>query len=134
MVAITTNYPTKDLSIVKASIGKRKQPSDRMLTVVVGPDEKLYRYQPQQIVKHSRYLRTELVASLMNPRRRDSLILVLPHVSPSDWELMLKLIDPECDQKPNLCDAARLRRSFDRYGFQEGIKLCDEVLKTRSEK
>lgn len=132
MVAITTNYPMKDMSVVKTSTLKRRKLSDRMVTVVVGPEAKIYRYQPQTIVKHSQHLRTELVASLMNPQRRDSMTLLLPRVSPADWELMLKLIDPQCDQKLNLCDAARLRQSFDRYGFMEGIKLCDEVLKTQS--
>ena len=105
-----------------------------MLSVLVGPEEKIYRYQPLDIVKHSQYLRTELVASLMKNRRRDSMILFLRQVSPSDWELMLKVIDPKCDQKQlSLVDAARLRFSFDTYGFKDGIKLCDEVLMAQPE-
>lgn len=126
MVAITTNYP-KD---AQKSTLKRRKPIDHMLTVLVGPQEKIYRYKPQTIVKHSSYLRTVLLASLMNPQR-GSMILVVRHVSPSDWELMMKLVDSKCNQTLNLYDAGRLRKSFDKYGFTEGIKLCDEVLKAR---
>lgn len=113
------------MNVVKASALKRRKRIDHMLTVLVGPEENIYRYRPLDIVN-------SVVASLVKNRQRDSMILFLRQVSPSDWELMLKVIDPKCDQKQlSLADAARLKLSFDTYGFKDGVKLCDEVLKAQ---
>ena len=127
MVAITTNYPKQAQT---STLKRKRKPFDHMLTVLVGPQEKVYRYKPQSIVKHSNYLRKVLMASLMNTRR-NPLTLVFRHISPSDWELMMKIIDPKCNQKLYVADACRLRQSFKKYGFKEGMKHCDKVLKAR---
>lgn len=143
MFAAADLYPNK---VFRASpVVKWKKPNDHTLTVVVGPQKTIYWYQPRKILRHSKYLRTELLASLMKSRQQqrdggesdsssssdNNLTLSLPHIAPKDWELMLMYMDPTKRRQRkqlNLYDAARLRQSFAKCGFQEGTKLCDEVL------
>ena len=107
--------------------------SEPMLTIIIGPQElrkypqelRKYFYQPQKMIKHSRYIRTKLLASLMQGRRHPYTLYV-PDVSPTDWDLMMKYV--ECPQGLNLEDASRLRSWYYRYGFEDGVKLCDQTI------
>ena len=100
--------------------------SEPILTIIIGPhEERIYFYQPQKMVNHSRYIRTKLMASLMK-ELRDPYTLCVPDVSPADWDLMMKYV--ECSEGLNLEDANRLRSWYDRYGFEEGVKLCDQKI------
>ena len=77
------------------------------------------------MIKHSRYIRTKLLASLMQGRRHPYTLYV-PDVSPTDWDLMMNYV--ECSQGLNLEDASRLRSWYYRYGFEDGVKLCDQTI------
>ena len=39
---------------------------------------------------------------------------------------MMKYV--ECSEDLNLEDASRLRSWYDKYGFEEGVKLCDQTI------
>ena len=55
---------------------------------------------------------------------RDPFTLILPEVAPSDWDLMMKRID--FSDSLSLEEAEYLLPLYDRYGFEEGVKLCTQ--------
>ena len=119
--------PSSTISTQPPPTKRRKvSESEPMLTIIIGLEElRKYFYQPQKMVNHSRYIRIKLLTSLMQGQQHPYTLCV-PDVSPADWDLMMKYV--ECSEGLNLEDANRLRSWYDRYGFEEGVKLCDQKI------
>lgn len=106
---------------------KRRKFSPKV-TIVVGKGDRkqIYLYQPNKMVKHNHSIHIKLVASLMH-EKRNPFTLEFPDIDPSDWNLMMKHIDPS-PPRLNLFDAVRLRELYEKYGFDEGAKMCAEII------
>jgi hypothetical protein len=55
---------------------------------------------------------------------QDPFTLILTEIAPSDWDLMMKYID--FSDSLRFADAEYLLPLYDRYGFDEGVKLCTQ--------
>jgi hypothetical protein len=110
---IYTQRPTK----------KRKLLTEPILTIIIGKEELIYLYHPRKMVNHSRYIRSKLMSTLMR-EVQDPFTLILTEIAPSDWDLMMKYID--FSDSLRFEDAEYLLPLYDRYGFDEGVKLCTQ--------
>jgi hypothetical protein len=111
------------------SSNKRQKLFSPELTVVVGSgtDRSIYLYQPNNMVKHSHYIRTKLVASLMH-QQQNPFTIQFPDIEPSDWDLMMEQINPDCSTRLNACDALRLQPLYEKYEFKEGAAICKDTI------
>ena len=104
---------------------KTRTVSKPELTFIVGLQEKIYKYDSSNFVKHSKYIRTYLVASLMSGKN-NPMTVYLPDIRTSVWDQMIKYLDPK--ENLNVFDAASLREWYLRYGFEERTRICDRAL------
>lgn len=104
---------------------KKLRSSEPDLCLLIGDEAKEYRYHSQFMAMHSSYIDTMLA----NPMKESqSLQLSFPDLTPELWELMVKFLDPTAVRSLSIEDAMKLAPAYDKYSFESGIKICDQVL------
>mmetsp|Transcript_31458 Transcript_31458/g.51927 ORF Transcript_31458/g.51927 Transcript_31458/m.51927 type:complete len:378 (+) Transcript_31458:295-1428(+) len=110
---------------------KRLRSCDTDLTIVVGGEgsdknqQKTYEYHSQIMAMHSRYVDAMLATPMKEKRSRT---ITFPEIDPSDWEQMMQYLQPVASPPTTTQAVLRVLPWYDKYEFQDGLRLCDAVL------
>lgn len=131
MLETTYNTPPSQSSLhAGLHPAKRSKMSEPDMSIVVG--SKTYKYHSLTLATQSCYVRNKLVQSTLTRGKLEPMTLSLTDVSPSDWDQMLKYIDPDCAGSISTFDAMRLKEIYVRYGFEKGVSMCDRAIYGRT--
>lgn len=104
---------------------KRLRSAEPDLCVFVGAEKKKYQYHSQIMASHSTYIDTMLATPM---KESESLQISFPDLTPDLWELMVKSLDPSEVRGLSIENARKLAPPYDKYSFESGLKICDQVL------
>jgi hypothetical protein len=61
-------------------------------------------------------------------RERETMTITFPEIDSEDWELMIRLLQPRIPSPQYPQDYLRVLPWYDKYDFEDGMKMCDECL------
>ena len=112
-----------DREVVEAR--KLKYAPQPDLKIVVGGGC-IYHYHALSMAMHSDYIDTMLAS----PMRESSLMEIsFPDIEDSDWQAMLKYLQPRADPPSSLEEIEAVAIWYDKYSFEEGRRICDIATK-----
>jgi hypothetical protein len=111
--------------------GLRSCEPDLVVTVGNGDNAKEYRYHLPIMASHSTYIDTMLASPM---KESQSSTINFPDLTPDLWETMVKYLDPLYARSLSIEMAMELAPAYDKYSFDRGLKLCDQVLSEVFEK
>ena len=104
---------------------KRLRSAEPDLCVFIGAEKKEYQYHSQIMASHSSYIDTMLATPM---RESQSSQISFPDLTPDLWEIMVKTLEPSEVRGLSIDHAQKLAPSYDKYSFESGLKICDQVL------
>ena len=97
------------------------------LEVVVGQDQRLYRYHSFILASYSTYIDTMLSSPMRESKTKH---ISFPDIEPDVWERMIQVLEPGGIKAFTFGgkDLLVLTPIFDKYQFEDGMRMCNRVI------
>ena len=120
--------PTSPSSNTSMHVNRRLKsfgPPD--LEVVVGKDQRLYRYHSFILASYSSYIDTMLSSPMVESKTKH---ISFPDIEPDVWERMIEVLEPGGIRGKvfGAKDLLVLTPIFDKYQFEDGMRLCNQII------
>jgi len=113
-------------AVVAAGDDAREKSEENRSVAELDVEKAVYWYYSSIMASHSKYVDAMLAAP---GRERDPFELSFPETEPSEWELMIKFLESPVEARAmTRADAVAVAKWYDKYDFEAGRLLCDQVL------